>query len=791
LLSHRFYYSAKPWLPWRLRIAIRRLWARRVRKRCADSWPILESAGRKPEGWRGWPDGKQFAFVLTHDVESQVGLERVKPLAELEMQLGFRSSFNFIPEGPYAFPLPLRAWLLDHGFEVGVHDLHHDGKLYRNREHFRRCAQKINHYLKEWNAVGFRSGFMHHNLDWLHDLNIEYDASTFDTDPFEPQPDGVGTIFPFWVSAQSGKRQAASAERKAARAKRQAQSEDSEEQGSGASPLPLTASPLPLPASRSGYVELPYTIPQDSTLFLTLRERTADIWLRKLDWVARHGGMALLNVHPDYVHFDGQEPVAQTFRAKLYAELLGHARQRHAGAFWQPLPNQVARFVNGLARPPVYRNPRRVCMLTHSVYVSDGRVIRYAEALAARGDHVDVVSLQRVPGAPEQETVSGVNVFHLQSRFRRLEQTHWDYLWPLARFLLVSAWWITRHHWRQPYDLLHIHNFPDSMVFAAWYPRLAGAPIILDIHDIQPEFYANKFGRPAAAVDVKLLTWIERASGRFAHHVILANHLWLDKYAARTGTKGRCSVFLNLVDTQRFHARHRPGNNAKPIVLFPGGLQWHQGVDIAIRAFQKVSSQAPEAEFHIYGDGNMKASLVALTRDLGLDGRVRFFDPVPVNDIVGVMAAAAVGVVPKRADSFGNDAYSTKIMEFMSLGVPVVVSDTRIDRYYFDDSVVRFFESGNADALAEAILEVLRDEKLHRDIVARASAYAARNSWETRKADYLRLVDELCDGRRTTRLRDYGPQGRGRRTEDGGRIAEVKHQTPEVSKDDRRGGAAT
>ena len=124
--SHRFYYSAKPWLPWRLRIAIRRLWARRVRKRCTDSWPILESAGRTPGGWPGWPDGKPFAFVLTHDVEGPLGLARVKQLAELEMSLGFRSSFNFIPEGPYAFPLPLRTCLLDNGFEVGVHDLHQD-----------------------------------------------------------------------------------------------------------------------------------------------------------------------------------------------------------------------------------------------------------------------------------------------------------------------------------------------------------------------------------------------------------------------------------------------------------------------------------------------------------------------------------------------------------------------------------------------------------------------------------------------------------------------------------------
>src|SRR5262249_1614065 len=98
------------------------------------------------------------------------------------------------------------------------------------------------------------------------------------------------------------------------------------------------------------------------------------------------------------------------------------------------------------------------------------------------------------------------------------------------------------------------------------------------------------------------------------------------------------------------------------------------------------------------------------------------------------------------ADSFGNEAYSTKIMEFMSLGVPVVISRTRIDQFYFDDSVVRFFESGNPEALAKAMLDLISDPDGCRAMVPRASMYAARNNWETRKKDYLALVDSLITG---------------------------------------------
>ena len=133
--------------------------------------------------------------------------------------------------------------------------------------------------------------------------------------------------------------------------------------------------------------------------------------------------------------------------------------------------------------------------------------------------------------------------------------------------------------------------------------------------------------------------------------------------------------------------------------------------------------------------------------ELGLQDKIRFGQPVPVRQIAQIMADADLGIVPKRADSFGNEAYSTKIMEFMSLGVPVVVSSTKIDSFYFNDSVVRFFESGNVEALAEAMLDVLRNPELRKRMVINASQYAAENSWEIRKEDYLELVDALIDNR--------------------------------------------
>jgi hypothetical protein len=180
-----------------------------------------------------------------------------------------------------------------------VHGLKHDGKLFLSREKWPLHAMSINHYLKEWESVGFVSPSMHRNLDWMHEVNIEYDASTFDTDPFEPQPDGVATIFPFLVHGNNGQR---------------------------------------------GYIELPYTLAQDFTLFIIMKEKNIDIWKKKLDWIVEKGGMALVIAHPDYMNFSKKQCGTEEYPKEFYRELLDYIKTQYAGQYWNPLPKEMARF---------------------------------------------------------------------------------------------------------------------------------------------------------------------------------------------------------------------------------------------------------------------------------------------------------------------------------------------------------------------------------------------------------------------------------------------------------------
>jgi glycosyltransferase involved in cell wall biosynthesis len=380
-------------------------------------------------------------------------------------------------------------------------------------------------------------------------------------------------------------------------------------------------------------------------------------------------------------------------------------------------------------------------MLVYAFYECDNRVMRYARALAERGDKVDVIALAADKRQPVLEKIDGVNIYRIQYRERN-EKGKLSYLFRLIRFCLKSSLVLGRLHLRHGYDLVHVHNVPDFLVFSAWLPKFCGAKIILDIHDVLPELFADKFHKPQNSIYVRALKWVEFASARFADHVIVSNHLSCDKIVARSVPRGKCSVFINYVEPEIFGGK-RTRSDSKFVVLYHGVLQRHQGLDIAIRAFAKISPQAPNAEFHIYGGGNVKPELQVLAQGLNLDGKVRFFESRPMREIAKVVANADLGVVAKRADSFGDEAYSTKIMEFMASGVPVIVSWTKVDSFYFNDSVVCFFESGDENDLAGAMLDLMRNPELRRTLIHNASQYVARNNWNLKKCEYLNLVDAL------------------------------------------------
>lgn len=736
MLRHHLYYFLKPYIPWRVRNALRGMIQRRVRKQHEDVWPIKETASRRPADWPGWPDGKKFALVLTHDVEGPLGLAKCRKLMQLEMDMGFRASFGLIPEGDYVVPKDLREEMQRNQFGVVIHDLNHDGKLYSSRRVFSQKAQRINEYMREWGVSGFRAGFMFHNLDWLHDLDIDHDSSTFDTDPFEPQSDGVNTIFPFWVPAPEARQ----VHRK---------------EGWG-------------PAD--GYVEIPYTLPQDSTLFLVLREPTPEIWLRKLDWIAAHGGMALVNVHPDYVQFEGEAPSASTYPVKLYTDFLNHVRTRYAGQFANPLLSEVSDLVKTHRRaivastassapfapkpgtpppPPVNLRGKRAAVILYSYYPSDPRPRRAAEAMVEAGMTVDLYCLSESPDDPVKEVIAGVNVY--RAPLNRQRGSKLAYFMQYGRFLLSSFWFLTKRSFGEKYDVVHVHNMPDFLVFSALLPKLRGARVILDLHDPMPELLVAIYKLKPDQWLVRFLRLLERMSIGFADLAITPNIAFKRIFSARSASRPeKIQIVMNspqeeLFDPDRFGAgRDSVGDTREFRVMHHGSIVHRHGVDQLVEAVAQVRAKIPGIVLDIYGSRTAFIDTVlARAAELGIADIVRYHGPKTQAEIAVAIRHCHVGVVPNRRSAFTETNFPTRLFEYLAMHRPVIAPSTQGIHDYFSEEQMIYFEPGEVASLAAQLQWVYEHPDQTRAFVNQGRDVYRAHLWSQEKAHFLQVVSRL------------------------------------------------
>lgn len=286
-MSHKLYYSlVRPVLPLSLRRSLQRAKAHRIEVKPDFVWSELVDLVRNdPVAWRFiesslYPEGYDACMLLTHDVETQEGFDFIPEVIAVEKALGLRSSWNLVAH-KYELRENILAHIIDSGHEIGIHGYNHDGKLYYSREQFQWRAERINAALTRHGAVGFRSPQVHRDLEWLQDLDVLYDASCFDYDPYQPFPGGTGCIWPFMAGR---------------------------------------------------FVELPYTLPQDHTIFIALGMKDTSVWRKKTEWLLENRGVVHVLTHPDYLMRDDN--------LRLYREFIEDLRPRPG--LWHCLPRELA-----------------------------------------------------------------------------------------------------------------------------------------------------------------------------------------------------------------------------------------------------------------------------------------------------------------------------------------------------------------------------------------------------------------------------------------------------------------
>jgi hypothetical protein len=296
------YYLVRELLPVSIRRRLQRVYFSDWQTRSFPNWPVdfsvnslyeellrvsMQASGvrRVPFIWF-WPHGASSCLIMTHDVETAAGRDFSSSLMDLDELHGLKASFQVIPEKRYEVPDEYVRQIRDRGFELNVHDLNHDGRLYQEREEFLRRAERINHYCRKFGARGFRAGAMYRMAEWYDAFEFSYDMSVPNVAHLEPTRGGCCTVMPYFIG---------------------------------------------------NIVELPLTTVQDYSLFHILNDRSIDLWKTQIDQIRRHHGLISFNAHPDYLIDKSNRIVFESLLEYLQKMI-------SASGIWAPLPGEVDRW---------------------------------------------------------------------------------------------------------------------------------------------------------------------------------------------------------------------------------------------------------------------------------------------------------------------------------------------------------------------------------------------------------------------------------------------------------------
>ena len=306
--------------------------------------------------------------------------------------------------------------------------------------------------------------------------------------------------------------------------------------------------------------------------------------------------------------------------------------------------------------------------------------------------------------------------------------------------------------------MIDVNTLPDFLIFAPALAKWMGARLILDMHEITPEFYMSKYEMTENSLTVRLLKYLERISIAFADHVITINEPIEDLLVERGLPRSKSTIIMNVADETRFASNTGPSaaprlrDRQKFVMMYHGTLTHIYGLDIAIEAFALAHQEMPGAELWILGSGSEKDALSKQAERCGLTSKVRLLGWVTPTEIPMWLEQCDIGILPIRRDVFLDFAFPNKLPEFIITGKSVIVSRLKAIRHYFSDHALAYFEPNDPVDLSRQMVRVYRDPQLRTRLSLKARSEQAPIRWELMRQRYLSLVDALIEtpGRHST-----------------------------------------
>ena len=385
----------------------------------------------------------------------------------------------------------------------------------------------------------------------------------------------------------------------------------------------------------------------------------------------------------------------------------------------------------------------RVCAIRQFPF--DTHLRREVETMLEAGHEVEVVCMWR-PGEPRRERRGRLTIWRMPLTHRRGNAGR--YVYEHSAFVLLATLWLSMRHLRRRFDLVQVNSPPDSLAFVAAVPKLMGAPVLLDLVECTPEFFATRFGTGTGHPLVRLLERVEQLAIRFADRAITGTAQMRERFVSRGADPASIDVVLNASDERLFDPSKAPvaarDGDERFTLISHGSIEPRYGLDTIVRAVALLAGELPGLRFEVYGEGSHREELRRLAAELGVDDRVTFSDGfVPIDELVAAIARADAGVVAVRRDPFRDLTHTNKMFDFIAMRRPAIVSWTQSVADYFDESALQYFRSGDPEDLARAIAELQRDPQRRERMVRRSADLHEHYRWSRQRGVYLGAIDRL------------------------------------------------
>ena len=386
---------------------------------------------------------------------------------------------------------------------------------------------------------------------------------------------------------------------------------------------------------------------------------------------------------------------------------------------------------------------KRCCLIRQADYPACSRLRKEVAALSAKGYAVDIICL-RSGDRKAYERINGIRVHRI--RLRRQKKGVARYLFEYGAFFCLAAVKLFFLYCRKRFEVIQVNTMPDFLVFVTAIPKLFGAKVILDLHEPSPELFATLLGDRHPMI-LRLVAFFEQISIRFADAVITVTDQMKENYILRGAPRSKISVILNVpaleFDHEAFAGVHQ-GDPTRFSLICHGAMFKRYGQDVAIRAVGIVKEKIPSVVLNILGYGDYERELKVLAESLGLNSHVRFHGYLPFRDMIRMVAAADIGIVPVEKNPYSDLVHTNKMFELIALHKPVIISRTNAVEDFFgsSDDCLKYFTSGNAEDLSRCILELYDDPEKRKEMTRNAFARYQSSAWRITQEQYCRLFED-------------------------------------------------